>query len=848
MIILVIDGLPVHLSADTRIEYFDRNPLFSREGQHTLDITIDLGDPQNAYVYRHLHRLDSSQRPYNRAALLYSEKGVIIKGTEIVLEIDDRTAKIQIVSGNSELNYLSGGDQTIHQLDLGEIANLTPAVAYATLTDPTSDYVCPPVCAKNKFTMSGTFMYLDPEDDIIYNEMSLQSGMAAYVADTEFCPQPYLHAMVRKIVTALGYTMRSNFIATDYALSKLILINGYHSTSYANMMPDMAIDDFLTMVENFTGCVIVVDQAEKTVDILQKNFFYDNAGTEEILPEDIIGEINRKYDEESPDGLLYHNVSYDFPKTETYNYWSIDKELWQTLAIEDCPDHSGDYSDPAYKEHFMNVWRHINNDTVPTVRKTPDVVREAYNKSIVYQDKGYSDNNLVVIRAIDDEEKPTSTLLRMVNQYGPRYDERTEDEMKLKICPAEYVWFMKANYTNIKLFVPVPFARLSDIENQESTDSKEIGLNEYINGEKEKDSVEGRLYVGFYIGMKNANWKVNSQTSIPFPTVVPSNTLEARTHATYGTTVYPGTVFSDPYFYKYPYWERVARRQYDEPLCNMQINGTNGMYERYYANALNINFTQPVKIKFRSLDLRDSRKIFVIGNQRFFCQELKHSADANGVSEVVEGTFYQVGDDTETPLPPLSETVHLTLKAVKNKNTITATTDKPLPVYIEFTIRGRQGANPIFVTGMGMPKGSSRVQITGNLANLSHLEIVGDIRTPYDPDDETIFVTETVVTDDEPVPLTMTFQTTLGTGGGVLYITAPSALEFPLYVTVIIETQQQIIAPVGYRIDIPAGSSQGSVHIQEDPYQATDFLTEIVQDPRDDNEYVLVNAIQPPTT
>ena len=846
MISLFIDGQRVNLSKNAKFEFFDRNPLFSKEGQHTLDIDIDLGDPQNAMVYKHLHRIDVAKRPYGRPAMLYSERGVIIRGTEIVLEIDDKKAKIQIVSGNSELNYLSGGDQTIHQLDLGEIAELTPAIALATLTDPTSDYVCTPVCAKNKFTMSGTFMVLDTSDDVIYNEMKFSAGTAVYADDVVFSPQPYLHAMIRRIVTALGYTLKTNFVATDYALSKLILINGYHSTSYAYMMPDMRVDDFLTMVENFTGCVIVVDQSTKEVEILQKGYFYDNAGTEEILPEDVIGEITRKYDEESPDGLLYHNVSYDFPKTETYNYWSIPKDLWQSLAIEECPDHSEDYSDPVYKEHFMNIWRHINNDTVPTVRNVPDVVRDAYNKSIVYCDKGYPDSNLVVLRSIDDEEKPTSTLIRIVNQYGPRYDERTDDEMKLKIVPTEYVWYINPTYSNIKIFAPVPFARLSDVDNQETTDSKEVGLNEYINGEKEKETVEGRLYVGFYIGMKNANWKVESSVVRLFPTVVPSNTLEARTHATYGTTVYPGTVLSDDYFWKYPYWERVARRQYDEPLCNLMINGTNGMYERYYANALNINFTQPVKIKFRSLDLRDSRKIFVIGNQRFFCQELKHVASADSLSDIIEGTFFQVLDGEEvTPVP---ETVKLTLKAVTSKNTITATTDKPLPVHIEFTFGGYRGANPVFITGLGMPKGASFAQITGNLSEVNHIEIIGDIRTPDDPDDETVFVTETILNETEAIPLTMTFQTTLGTGGGVLYITAPSALEFPLHVTVIIETQQQILAPVGYRIVIPAGSSQGSVQIQEDPYQATNILTEIVQDPLDDNEYVLINAIQPPTT
>lgn len=841
MTILLIDGQPVNLSADTRIEFYDRNPLFSREGQHTLDITIDLGDPQNAYVYRSLHRIDSSRRPYNRAALLYTEKGVIIKGTEIVLEIDDRTAKIQIVSGNSELNYLSGGDKTIHQLDLGEITTLTPAIALATLTDPDSPFVCPPVCAKNKFTMSGTFMYLDTEDDIIYNEMKFSNGVAAYTDDVVFAPQPYLHVMVKKVIEALGYTVKSNFIATDHALSKLILINGYHSTFYANMMPDIPVDDFLTMVENFTGCVIVVDQAEKTVEILQKNFFYDNAATEEILPSDIIGEIQRKYDEDSPDGLLYHNVSYDFPKTETYNYWSIDKELWESLAIEDCPDDSANYSDPAFKEHFMNVWRHINNDTVPTQRKTPDTVINAYNKSIVYKDKGYSDNNLVVIRAIDDEEKPTSTLLRMVNQYGPRYDERTEDEMKLKIIPTEYIWWnLGTNISRYRIIAPIAFARLSDIENQESTDSKEIGLNEYINGEKKKESVEGRLYVGFYIGMKNANWKVGSSQTFMYPTVVPSNTLEAQTHTLYGTTQYSWSLdFTDRYFYLYPYWERVARHQYDEPLCNMMINGANGMYERYYANGLNINFTQPVKIKFRSLDLRDSRKIFVIGNQRFFCQELKHSADANGVSEVIEGTFFQVNDDTE--LTPLPETVHLTLKAVRSKNTIICTTDKPLPVYIEMSIVCKRGANVVYGTGLGMQRGASSVQINAPLEQVDNIAIVGDIRTPYDPDDETVFVTETIFNDTEPIKLTMTFVSSLGTSGGMLLVTADQTLAYDVAITVIIETSQALPRPpVGYRLDILAGSTSDSQSIQEDPRQADNILTEVMQDEADPNEYELV--------
>ena len=72
MISLFIDGQRVNLSKNAKFEFFDRNPLFPKEGQHTLDIDIDLGDPQNAMVYKHLHRIDVAKRPYGRPAMLCS--------------------------------------------------------------------------------------------------------------------------------------------------------------------------------------------------------------------------------------------------------------------------------------------------------------------------------------------------------------------------------------------------------------------------------------------------------------------------------------------------------------------------------------------------------------------------------------------------------------------------------------------------------------------------------------------------------------------------------------------------------------------------------------------------------
>ena len=90
MVKLIIAGMQVNLSADISFEYYDRNPLFSKEGKHTLDIDIDLADPQNAYVYSSLQRIDVMAKPVNRTAVLINERGVILRGTEVLLEIDEK--------------------------------------------------------------------------------------------------------------------------------------------------------------------------------------------------------------------------------------------------------------------------------------------------------------------------------------------------------------------------------------------------------------------------------------------------------------------------------------------------------------------------------------------------------------------------------------------------------------------------------------------------------------------------------------------------------------------------------------------------------------------------------------
>lgn len=671
MVELLIDGKKVRLSGDMSFEFLDRNPLFTKEGRHSLDIDIDLGDPVNANIYKNMYRIDVLQRPSGRSAVLYNERGVILRGTEVVLQIDDRVAKIQLVSGNSELNYLSGGDCLIRDLDLGEIRNLTASVAWNSLSGsyPTWDYVCAPVCTRTTFYKDVVPVVSD--DALLMNEVVRDGSGCVFKADTTLCPQPYLAAMVRRVIDALGYTLRTDFIGTHADLKKLILVNGYHSVRYNEMVPNWKVDDFLSEVEKLTGCIFLVSQMDKTVDIVQMNSFYEDSGVEEIPAGDVIGEVGKHYDEESPEGVLYHNISYKFPSTEIYKYWSVDRDFLNSLTIQQCPNLGSSVPYYRYFSMLIDIWKAIAGDQwvrdvdVPT----PDNVKAAYNKMIAYEDLGMpAFGTYFVMRWAEDH----ATYMRRLNYYGSRYDDRTDDTMELKIVPAEVVWRHDlVDYReHLEWFQPYLLARNADTDTTVTSEDTK-GLNDYIS-EGFTDDTSDVLYVAFYLGFKNTNYCVDAGDAFLSPVAVPSNEVE-RFYA-------PGR-YIDIYWYWWQYQEVV---DFGEPGCCLAINGDGGMYKRFWKNNLPVNFTQPYTILFRNTKNHDPRNLFVIANKKFYCEELKYRVDGGRLSDIVEGTFFPLmGDDTQYA----GETINIQVKVETSTGYVKLVSDKRLdyPLTIQLT-------------------------------------------------------------------------------------------------------------------------------------------------------------------
>lgn len=135
---LFIDSKEVKLPSEFELELVTENPYFTRVGSYTYDIEIDLRDPANREIYKNINRLDVTTRIKNRKAMLIVNGLCAINGIEVILSIESYTAKIQIIAGNSQLNY-EGGDSCIRQLPFDGMSILpSEAIKY-----PLRDLSCP---------------------------------------------------------------------------------------------------------------------------------------------------------------------------------------------------------------------------------------------------------------------------------------------------------------------------------------------------------------------------------------------------------------------------------------------------------------------------------------------------------------------------------------------------------------------------------------------------------------------------------------------------------------------------------------------------------------------------------
>lgn len=638
MLQLHIDGQRVNLPEGFSTEYYVKNPFFSNEGDYTLDIELDLTDPVNAAVYHFADRYDRVKRETRREAILQDETGTLLKGQEVVLEVREGKAKVQIVGGVSELNYIIS-NRKLQELDLWTSFDSDEVV-----------YV--PVCGFNNaphadFGLMDSSQY-ETEDGVrvlkwsIANRPSWNSQTGELVMSHD-CPQPYIWAIVNRVVTALGFAVGTNVIQSDTRYSRMIMIHAIRSRYIADMLPKWTVSEFLDEIQKFFNVIIDVDKTSRTVNILHAHDFFDIHGQQEISLHDVVNGVEKQFDQQSEMTMVdYAAVHYALTDKMSNKYAALSPSL--VRVCESRAAQSMSTSDPYHKNYYAGMWKDMEgNESFLNADEPTSNIERAFGQRIIYHDTFIGEQRHFVFWAVEDNY----CAMKMVNMFGPKTTPNpSATDVELRIVPVRMVSSPIVGNSSHWWQYPLPAVdgeassyhevKWGNNLQTEATDN----INDDIKSgyDESEDNRADVLFAAFYLGELDIDWEDSSSavpSGIKVPVASPDYMVQLHRRRDVFST-YGSTMGEDRF------WKCSRNVVLGSSRLTMAINGVRGMDAYTYSKNPLVDTSVEYTFRFRCTVMPDVRQVFLIGNRRYYCKDLKYDVRSGQRSEVVEGRFLPI--------------------------------------------------------------------------------------------------------------------------------------------------------------------------------------------------------------
>ena len=604
---LYIAGMPVVLPS-VNITMVTENPFFTKSGEYTFDITLSLLIPQNAKVYSHINRENTSDTLPKRTAYMVVDNEVVLNGTETILGWTNESVSIKLVSGNSELNFLIGSDKKLRGLNLGSAPkyvkpNPTTPIWEAIYNDlkkgyPERDWQLIPYATTEPVQYLTDTILVGNEYQLILTTFESPSLLApCFVGSySEQVPQPYFWFIVRKVLEVLGYTLTENSLANHPILKDMYIVNGLQTSEFAKMLPDWTVSEFLSKVEKQFDCVFVVDQFSRNVRLLYKYQFNASNKTTYIEPLD---EYEVEVSEDNRESLFVQNIGYSLDGGEYYNRMRLAEYIlskdFRTVRTSSLTYLTFLIEDAANTNRFKTIyevtgvgkfiaWDISEDETERVIPVKVDSFANLYNRDV----NSSLDEEFEIIPA------------EMTYAYLSDFGHMLETTYWLQLPKAE---------PSDPLFLPgetkpESFDELFNIQNAITAGSDESA-----------PTIPSKIRVAIYGGLKQM--EVKTAGSVVKTPSFPSAYVEglAEYFGEYGTEVNFCPRGQDPF--------RLANLQRD-----------------IYSKSAAINTTIIHKKTFVNKQQIDVMSRFVANNKSYICARIKRTITENGVHPLIEGEFY----------------------------------------------------------------------------------------------------------------------------------------------------------------------------------------------------------------
>lgn len=592
---LYINGIEAVLPTDFSIAVKRENPLFTKNGEYTYDITLSLMPSINADLYAHINRLHRTcPQATGREAILVADCRVYCRGTEIVTAWSEGSVTLQIASGNSEVNYLMGGDTLISSLAMTNHAwQPLDAQRYITELYPQVPFNLCPVYNENT--------------DLVLNDWAGEDHTLPttdYVR--QWMEQPYLMAYIREVLRALGYDLVDNQLEQT-PLRNLYIVN-IRSHRWADMLPGWTVLQFIEAVERLADAVFVFDNRRRQARLLLRASYYAGCATSHVRLVEDAYTVEVEQDPEMDDNAG-SNIAYKTPDNTYFRYRILSDAVKENARQETIPSDFGTEAD-RIGQWFADT-AHQQRDTLYTDQRDGNQyiwVGESLNE----QRRGVQFD-----RQID---------YLLVNEFAPivRSDASAEVELEAGPTRMERVpMFMVTVRTEDQygdpvtqtaiLPVQIPSASIQETE-ESTTDLKTL----IEGGATHTEASAEYLPLAFYAGLTALKESIY-RWDFPLP-------------------------YTDTYREMFPWSGTLTYARTNDEGATLRLTALDRLL---YQGGYDIDFHTQVKVRSHDPNLFDPRTIFEIRNKRYVCKEMEYTIGPDGRNGPWQGTFYPITiDDT----------------------------------------------------------------------------------------------------------------------------------------------------------------------------------------------------------
>lgn len=581
------------------------NPYFSGTSDYSYDIEMPL--PANFQIFGHVNKLESKKERTYYDAEVRVDNRIILSGKAVVTSVTDKSIKIQIASGNAQINLIYSKIY-IDEIDIlytvnvpktsKTVQDISEVQRDLYLGDEAkTDFIYIPYIDKDNSIKNKIYYNRSNKNDASKNNIRIKFS--------ECAPMPYFRFLMKKVFKSIGYKLNEDIFENNKVYQGLyvchaFVISNSSSTCEINLkeyLPHWTFSELIKQLENFFVACAVVDERIKEIRFVSLSAYADSS--ECVFIKDVVDSYEVEVDEDVAD----NDVTSTLMKYEMEN--ADESDILEENVVKKATAVSFG-TKAELDQHFANLGDYKRYNELYVCQERNYVAWDngsSYNPCDGYYGKGFPRYELKEVNLwnsidSDDDEKKETGLSICPIKMKPVYYEL-------------FTWEPEATstYCHYHVLMYLPY-----INTEYSADNSNLNIQKQINGEENIEEHKlDHLNLCYNDGYKHV----------------------IKDNHKWGTYEYQ---------MNFPYTDK---NQHDEFLAStldrslsFRVKDANSIGARLqFNNKFNSNIEY--HIDFVQGYIPKAIGLYIMRNGRYICRQIDVTLDAKGLNRILKGTFFR---------------------------------------------------------------------------------------------------------------------------------------------------------------------------------------------------------------